>query len=579
VNTQLELARLSAEATKLLQKSKSTLASANSEKILKIAAAIPEGLGSEATPRLVFCGQYSAGKSSLLRLLTGRDDIQVGAGITTDQVSTFGWKGVEVSDTPGIHTKLRPDHDDRSYAAIGRADVVVFVITNELMDSTVAKAFRRLAFDRQRADAMLLVVNKMGRAADGNTESAQQAALEGLGPVLSPRTPESLPVVFTDAEQGLRALKEENPDKRERRLRESNVAAFVEQLDQQAALAGATGKLRQPLFALESALNDGLGALGSNGSLESEAEKLLLERRRRIAQAQEEARRACRARVREAATSVRQQGNKAASAVQPGMSKEALEQQLAQADAEVRRISDELPGRIDRDLGPIFESLGADLKRMNENPLSQATLAQLKEIVSQGLSQLDVAPASLQKAKQGAGVAHEVGKWLVENSFNANVATFGGLLSFRSYSNSAMHDAVKAAGKVFGYKFAPWEAVRFTRGIAMAGRAIAVAGVVIGILSQMKEDVDARKAEDDERRAKTEISDAFAEAAQVIETHFDRESGSYVSSKLSLAQLDEQLDKIRLQRAANDSLYGQLTELLSETRALLNRVHAAQPGS
>ena len=35
------------------------------------------------TIKLVFAGQYSAGKSSILRLLTGRDDIAIGAGITT----------------------------------------------------------------------------------------------------------------------------------------------------------------------------------------------------------------------------------------------------------------------------------------------------------------------------------------------------------------------------------------------------------------------------------------------------------------------------------------------------------------
>ena len=32
---------------------------------------------------IVFVGQYSAGKSTILRMLTGRDDIAVGAGITT----------------------------------------------------------------------------------------------------------------------------------------------------------------------------------------------------------------------------------------------------------------------------------------------------------------------------------------------------------------------------------------------------------------------------------------------------------------------------------------------------------------
>lgn len=35
--------------------------------------------------KLVFAGQYSAGKSSILKMLTGRNDIAIGAGITTQK--------------------------------------------------------------------------------------------------------------------------------------------------------------------------------------------------------------------------------------------------------------------------------------------------------------------------------------------------------------------------------------------------------------------------------------------------------------------------------------------------------------
>ena len=53
--------------------------------------------------RLVFAGQYSAGKSSILKMLTGRADIAIGADITTQQAHTYDWNGIEVVDTPGIH--------------------------------------------------------------------------------------------------------------------------------------------------------------------------------------------------------------------------------------------------------------------------------------------------------------------------------------------------------------------------------------------------------------------------------------------------------------------------------------------
>ena len=68
-----------------------------------------------AAIKLVFAGQYSAGKSSILKMLTERTDIAIGADITTQQAHTYDWNGIEVVDTPGIHTQLRPDHDEISY--------------------------------------------------------------------------------------------------------------------------------------------------------------------------------------------------------------------------------------------------------------------------------------------------------------------------------------------------------------------------------------------------------------------------------------------------------------------------------
>ena len=119
--------------------------------------------------RIVFAGQYSAGKSSIIKMLTGDESIATGAKITTQETSTYEWNGLEIVDTPGVHTTLRPDHDEISYEAIASADILVFVVTNELIDSYIAEHFRHLAIDKDKAGEMVLVVNKMDRAAGGNT--------------------------------------------------------------------------------------------------------------------------------------------------------------------------------------------------------------------------------------------------------------------------------------------------------------------------------------------------------------------------------------------------------------------------
>ena len=98
--------------------------------------------------KIVFAGQYSAGKSSIIKMLTGDETVATGAEITTQETKAYEWNGLEIVDTPGVHTTLRPDHDEISYKAIAAADILVFVITNELFDSYMAEHFRRLAASR-----------------------------------------------------------------------------------------------------------------------------------------------------------------------------------------------------------------------------------------------------------------------------------------------------------------------------------------------------------------------------------------------------------------------------------------------
>jgi GTP-binding protein EngB required for normal cell division len=90
------------------------------------------GATSDAPPlTIAFVGQYNAGKSTILRVLTGREDIVIDSDVCTDVVTAYDWNGVRLLDTPGVHAG-HPDHDEKTYEIIARADLLVFVVTNEL---------------------------------------------------------------------------------------------------------------------------------------------------------------------------------------------------------------------------------------------------------------------------------------------------------------------------------------------------------------------------------------------------------------------------------------------------------------
>ena len=169
------------ETEQILAMARQALSESRSSDIRDLVQRLPINVQTGERPiSLVFAGQYSSGKSTLLKALTGRDDIATGAGITTEEAHSYEWEGVTVIDTPGIHTSLRPDHDAISYEAISNSDLMVFVITNELFDSHLGQHYRKLAVDHEKAYETILVVNKMGRHANGNTPEAQAIITEDL---------------------------------------------------------------------------------------------------------------------------------------------------------------------------------------------------------------------------------------------------------------------------------------------------------------------------------------------------------------------------------------------------------------
>ena len=202
----IQIVKWTSKSTELIEKVRNLLDATN----IKYSG-LPNSIYVDDKPiELVFAGQYSAGKSSILKMLTGRKDIAVGEGITTQQTHTYNWNGVNLIDTPGIHTTLRPDHDEISYAAIANADMLVFVITNELFDAHLAQHFRKLAIERDKAAEMVLVVNKIERG--GNTRERQDTIRDDLRKVTTPYTPEDMRMSFVSAESYIDSCTEEDEE-------------------------------------------------------------------------------------------------------------------------------------------------------------------------------------------------------------------------------------------------------------------------------------------------------------------------------------------------------------------------------
>lgn len=570
-----EILDWAAQASDLLERSHRTLLNEPSEKVRRLAERIPSTLLSdEGKVKIVFAGQYSAGKSTILRALTGRDDIAVAAGIMTQEAATYEWEGVSVIDTPGIHTEIRPDHDALTYRAIADADLLVFVITNELFDSRLADHFRRLAIERDKAHEMMLVVNKMRRCAKGNTPEAQNVIREDLHKVLSPFSPEDLRTSFIDAKAVLEGKTKRDEAAAQVMWRKSGFGDFVEQLNRFVREKGLTARYTTSLYTLEQVLQEALAAESTGDKDVDALEELLLQRRRALVETQLRLSRGVEAEVHRTAAQVRDEGRKVSELIHAN-GDDVVGKELEAAQNRVQIYAEKLTAAIEQVIATDLKDLDDRLGDIINSELSRELLPRLAKRLDEHMAAVELSPEAKANLKNAANVSGELGKFLVRHSFKGGPASFADMFRLRPYSGTTIHGAVKAIGHFFGKSFRPWEAVKWARAIANVGRVLAVAGTVVTVVLQWKEDADAAQMERDLRESRSAVRNGFNEAAHAIELHFDNATGTYVAETLTpaISEVDEQLHELRQMQQARGKLFQEVLGLLEETRSLISILH------
>ena len=572
----VEIQQWVARSQALLTRARSMIELAPSDRVRAFLSRVPLSILPENGPvRVVFAGQYSAGKSSILRAMTGREDIAVGAGITTHITYEYDWNGIAVIDTPGVHTNLRPDHDAVAYDAIAGADLLVFVATNELFDSHLATHFRKLTIERDKAHEMLLVINKMGRCAGGNVPWAQDVIREDLRKIMIPFTPEQLRTSFVDAESALESEAEADTKVSNVLMKRSGFTLFLEALNDFVREKGLAGRYTTVLYNIEQVLLEALAAESTGDTDVDALKELLLQQRRALVETQARIPRSVEGCVQETAANVRRDGRELADLIHGKSDPKEIECGLQAAQERVQTRTDDLASLVRNSLEQEMISLGERIEQIGEGELARELLPRLAARLEVELAEFDANSDAIEMARKTANVARKLGEFLVENSFNPATKTFAGLFKLNQYSGTATHSAVKSVGHFFGKSFKPWEAVKWTRVFTNAGRVFVVAGAVVNVVLQIKEDAGRAKLEAELRESRSAVRVGFGEAAQAIEMHFDEITRAYVTETIGhrLAEVDQQLSDLDEMQQSRESLFQNLQQLLSETRALIREMH------
>lgn len=555
----ISIAVWTARSKELLQKVSGILKEIGIEK-----SNLPKSVYESDKPiSLVFAGQYSAGKSTILKALTGINTIATGEKITTQESHVYEWNGIRVIDTPGIHTTLRPDHDDISYRTILNADMLVYVITHELFDSYIGQNFRKLLLDNDKAGEMILIVNKMADV--GNTIENQSIKLENLKKVTEPYSPEQLRTCFVDAESYIDSLMEEDVEIAEELRTRSNYDGLVSTINNFVKEKSISSRLTTTLYKIYDVLQKAIIQFQpSSGDDDIDVlEEHLLQERRILFSTQWRINQQVKIIYEEASTSIRDKGRDIANSIYDYSNEEDANNAIETAYNKVEKISAICVDNVISELEKLSSDCKAELDEFYKTDFSKNLQVRLNEKYKKG--------NPLVERIFKSDVLAQGSNKIVSNTIGTNAAASG----LKVFTGSNIHQMVLDIGHFFGHSFKPWEAVKWVKGINVAGKVLGAFGVVFSLGMQVKEDVDADKRQQEMRSNREKLRAGFNDAANELVKHFNKALSKYLENNYQsrISEIDNQITEIRKLRVGKSESCKLIEAVQLECKALISDIH------
>ena len=555
------------ETEQILAMARQALSESRSPDIRDLVQRLPINVQADERPiSLVFAGQYSSGKSTLLKALTGRDDIATGAGITTEEAHSYEWEGVTVIDTPGIHTSLRPDHDATSYEAISNADLMVFVITNELFDSHLGHHYRKLTIDHEKAYETILVVNKMGRHANGNTPETQSIITEDLRKPLEPFTPEDLRITFTDAKSALEAQTETDPEFADDLAQEGNLDGLVANLNELISQQCLLARHTTVLYSIDQVLQE---AIELEPTDDPEADSMVLvynQNIRAITEARDQVRLVVRNAIAKATTEISICGSELTEHIYPEVTQDQLECAAERAQSRLEEIHRQLIQETEDQASEILPMLNNRLEDLEGSSRYQETFRNIhRRMEGHDWS------GAFHRVTSVAKTLSDLSQKLAFNSAKVSQGASG----VARFSGSIGHQAILGIGHRLGHSFRPWEAVRLTSYIGRAAPFLTIAGAALTVGAQLHAERREDKKSQELQKIRQDIRAEFATISASTESTFNGAWAEVIKEMLDdpLEQLIQHREELNAHRQEQNQHLQRLNEASTAANALIHRIH------
>jgi putative ribosome biogenesis GTPase RsgA len=346
------------------------LASASSQELAAIRQKIRDELQEyrqKGALTVAFIGQYSAGKSTIISALTGRRDIHIDADIATDATTPYDWNGIKIIDTPGLFTD-RTDHDDITYEAIAKADLLVFCLTHMLFETLTVENFKKLAYDKGYRWKIMLAINKMSAAA-GEEEQKIASYRHSLAKALKPYALNEFPICFIDAKDYCEGIDEDDDFLNEISRFDTFISELNHFVERRASLTG----LDTPVRIVMACLDDAQIGFARNSDEDTAYLEVLSRLSRRINKERERLRTKIKGITLEMSAAIATEGSRLASAV--GDPK--FEDLNKQSEINVRKHYEKAGQALEDTIESAIQSIHLEVEAELQSKLTQEFVAQL----------------------------------------------------------------------------------------------------------------------------------------------------------------------------------------------------------
>ena len=444
---------------------------------------------------IAFIGQYNAGKSTLIKALTGDPTVKISADVCTDSITEYPWHDVLLVDTPGIYAG-KTEHDEITLDRISRCDLLVFIVSNELFNPQGGEFFKKVC-EMQRVGQMLLVINKMSRGGD------PQYLIKSILEVIEPYHPNDFYTCFIDANSYLDSQLEQDQEEKEFLIEESNFDAFLSSLEKLINRNKLFAKLATPLHRAVDTLDQTRNLLSTDDPTTRNLLELLRRKVLKFKASQTRFQNDYQARLNDFEHEIIMLGDTVASKVDGQHTEDDVNNEIHKAEQQIEILSRNATQRIQSDLKEQLQNLQTDLEELMQSPLGRSLTEEIA-IPSSGIPKGN---------NYGVNFSTETSNFL-KNSPDL-------LKSVGVLASGVSRDFVYNIGKFIGIKFKPWGAINGAKFINGLGAVIGAVGVFVDIFMTIQEKEEKARIEQKLREARSNIRESFRSLASEIKVDYE----------------------------------------------------------